>query len=387
VHDLRIRPFTIRIPEVAISDLRERLARTRWPDEYAGGGWDLGTDRTYLRSLTAHWSGTFDWRARETQLNRLPQFLASIGDLDVHFVHLRSESPRAFPLLITHGWPGSFAEMTRLIPMLVDPAGFGHDPADAFDVVVPSLPGFGFSSRPQRPGVTPRAIAELWATLMRGLGYRRYGVQGGDFGASISAWLARLHPESVARLHLNMMPFSLKKSPGYQAAHPLSERERQFFADGASFAEREGGYSHIQRTKPQTLAYGLNDSPAGLAAWIVEKFRTWSDCGGDVESVFTRDELLTNISIYWFTGTIGSSVRLYRESLAAPMHFDDDERVVPQLGFAAFPKELVTPPREWAERFFDVARWTEMPRGGHFAALEQPELLAEDLRAFFREIR
>jgi len=249
------------------------------------------------------------------------------------------------------------------------------------------LPGFGLSSRPMRAGINPSVIADIFAKLMQRLSYDRFGAQGGDFGASITVWLARNHPDKLNGLHLNMMPSSLRPSREALAAKPPTPGEQKLIADGADFVEREGGYSHIQRTKPQTLGYGLSDSPTGLAAWIVEKFRTWSDCAGDVDKVFSRDELLDNISLYWFTGTITSSMRLYRESARVPLQINTGERIAVPFGFARFPRELLLPPREWAERFFNVVQWSEMPRGGHFAAMEQPRLLADEIRKFFAGLR
>ena len=276
--------------------------------------------------------------------------------------------------------------MERILPLLTDPGAHGADPADAFDVIVPSLPGYGFSERPSRPGVGPHHVAGLWAELMQGLGYRRFGAQGGDWGASISTWLGFRLPDRVAGLHLNYIPGSFLPPLG-EGQPPLSADEQAFRAAAAAWLDAEGAYGRIHGTKPQTLAYALNDSPIGLAAWIAEKFRAWSDCGGDVEQSFTLDELLTDISIYWFTGTIGSSMRLYRESRLRPLHFAAGERVVPPLGVAQFPRELPLPPRSWVERVFTVSRWTPMPRGGHFAAMEAPELLASEIREFFRPLR
>jgi pimeloyl-ACP methyl ester carboxylesterase len=382
-----IRPYRLVMPDQAIVDLQERLQRTRWPDDYVDQNWEFGTDQTYLKSLCAYWADGYDWRAREAKLNAWPHFTTVIDGQEIHFIHLKSAAPNAQPLLITHGWPGSFVEMLKIIPMLTEPQRFGGDANEAFDVVVPSLPGFGLSGRPARAGTNPQVIAGLFAKLMQRLGYDRFGAQGGDFGASITVWLARDHADRLTGFHLNMMPGSLRPAPGTLAATPATDAEKKLMADAADFLEREGGYSHIQRTKPQTLGVGLNDSPAGLASWIIEKFRGWSDCDGNVESVLSRDELLDNISLYWLTQTITSSVRLYRESARVPLQIRTGERITPPMGFARFPKELVQPPREWLERFFNLVHWTEMPRGGHFAAMEQPELLAADLRKFFGPLR
>ncbi len=349
-------------------------------------GWEDGTDRAFLQGLAGYWQTGFDWRAQEARLNALPQFVAELDGIDIYFVHQRGTGPAPFPLVITHGWPGSFVEMEQIIPLLADPGGHGADPADAFDVVVPSLPGYGFSQRPSRPGFGPYHASDLWMRLMTGLGYERFGAQGGDWGASVSTWLAFRFPDHVAGLHLNFIPGSYRPPLG-DGQPPLSEDERAFLDASLAWADAEGAYGHIQRTRPQTLAYALTDSPVGLAAWIVEKFRAWSDCGGDVERAFTMDALLTNISIYWFTSTIGSSMRLYRESGRRPLHFAAGEHVSPPLGVAAFPHELPMPPRAWVERVYNVARWTPMLRGGHFAAMEAPELLAEEIRAFFRPLR
>jgi pimeloyl-ACP methyl ester carboxylesterase len=379
---METRPFQIRIPDSAIDDLRERLARTRWPDEINDENWSYGTSLRFIQDLTAHWQSAYDWRAEEARLNRLPQFTADIDGTKIHFVHARGEGPRPFPLIISHGWPGSFVEMAKIIPLLTHP----EDPADAFDVVVPSLPGFGFSGRPTAPGCAPPAIADIWAKLMQGLGYNRYGAQGGDWGSGISTWLAYKHPEHVAGVHLNFMQGVFAPPPGHTPP-PLTEAEQKYLASVADWRAREGGYFAIQSTKPQTLGYALTDSPTGLAAWIAEKFRTWTDCNGTIENAVDRNELLTNISVYWFSGNITSAARIYKENLANPFNFADGRRVIPPLGFARFPKEISHPPRSYAERVFDVQRWTDMPRGGHFAAMEQPVLLAEEIRAFFRPLR
>jgi len=383
---MQVKPFAIAISDEQLEDLGLRLRLTRWPDAIEGMGWEDGTDRAFLQGLAGYWQTGFDWRAQEARLNALPQFIAELDGIDIHFVHQRGTGPAPFPLVITHGWPGSFVEMEQIIPLLADPGGHGADPADAFDVVVPSLPGYGFSQRPSRPGFDPYQASDLWMRLMTGLGYERFGAQGGDWGASVSTWLAFRFPDHVAGLHLNFIPGSYRPPLG-DGQPPLSEDERAFLDASLAWADAEGAYGHIQRTRPQTLAYALTDSPVGLAAWIVEKFRAWSDCGGDVERAFTMDALLTNISIYWFTSTIGSSMRLYRESGRRPLHFAAGEHVSPPLGVAAFPHELPMPPRAWVERVYNVARWTPMPRGGHFAAMEAPELLAEEIRAFFRPLR
>ena len=383
---MAIEPFRIDIPEADLVDLRRRIAATRWPDEVEGAAWDYGSNLGYMRELAGYWLNEFDWREQERRLNALPQFTADVDGQLLHFVHVRGQGPNPAPLLITHGWPSTFWEMYKLIPLLTDPASHGGDAADAFDVVVPSMPGYGFSGKPTAPGMSYRRVAELFAGLMTDeLGYTWYGAHGGDWGGAVTASVAHAHPDDVIGAHVTLVIGAPHLGDG---AAPLTEAEEAFMAERGEWRSEEGGYGHIQGTKPLTLAYGLTDSPAGLAAWIVEKFRTWSDCGGDVETVYTKDELLTNIGIYWFTGTIGSSVRLYYESQRDPLRLGRDERILPPAAVATFPKEIAHPPREWCERIFgDLRRFTDMPYGGHFSAMETPRELAEDIREFFRELR
>jgi epoxide hydrolase len=376
--------FEIRVDESVLEDLRARLSRTRFPDQLEGAAWDYGTELGYMQELCAYWRERFDWRAQERSLNALPQFRSEIEGRSLHFVHARSPHAGAFPLLLTHGWPGSFFEFYKIVAPLTRPEEHGGRAEDAFHVVAPSLPGYGWSEAPRARGFDTRRIAAVEAELMRKLGYARYGAQGGDWGALITSWLGATDPH-VAAIHLNMLiggppPGEADPSAG------LDPQELADLADGARFRRDEVGYQQIQGTKPQTLGYGLLDSPAGLAAWIVEKFRSWSDCGGDVEKSFSKDELLTNVMIYWVTGSIASSVRLYYEARAAGAGALPP-RVEVATGCAVFPRELYRVPRRWAELRYNVTRWTRMPRGGHFAALEEPELLVEDLRAFFRDVR
>lgn len=380
-------PWQIEYDPEVMEDLRERLSRTRWPGTM-GEGWEYGTNQEYLQGLTAYWTRGFDWKAQVERLNRLPHFRAVIDGIGIHFVHQRGKGPQPLPLIITHGWPGSFYEMLKLIPRLADPASFGGDPADAFDVVVPSLPGYGFSDPPRARGLDPEQIAGLWRHLMvDGLGYDRFGAQGGDWGASVSTRLALLAPQQLVGVHLNYLPGSYRPylRPG---AERLTQAEALFLEGCQEWDEAEGGYAHIQRTKPQTVAYGLHDSPVGLLAWIVEKLRSWSDCDGELERRWNRDELLTAVMLYWTTGAIGSSMRLYRDAARKPLWFGDGEGVRVPCGMAVFPAETpANPPREWVERCYDIRHWTEMPRGGHFPAWEEPELLARDIRDFFRTLR
>jgi pimeloyl-ACP methyl ester carboxylesterase len=381
---MQYHPFTIAIPQAALDDLADRLARTRWPDELEEGGWDYGVPLAYLRELVEYWRTRFDWRAQERALNAWHHYRAEIAGLGIHFIYERGSGPRPFPLVLTHGWPSTFTELLKLIPLLTDPSSHGGDPADAFDVVVPSLPGYGFSDHIIHPG--PWNVEQRWAALMAGLGYERFGAHGGDFGAGVTSALGRRFPRQVIGIHLSS---DLDSPSPLPAESDLSQAEKDYLARTNRWKDEEGGYSHQQRTRPQTLAYGLNDSPAGLAAWIVDKYRSWSDCGGDVESRFTRDELLTNITIYWVTQSISSSMRRYYELAHTPPTTQPPPRVEVPTGVAVFPGEYLIGrvPREWAERTYNIQHWTEMQRGGHFAALEEPELLAEDIRAFFRGLR
>lgn len=382
---LDVTPFQISIPQRDLDDLRERLARARWPDEPTDAGWDYGTNLQYLRSLVEYWISEYDWRAHERALNAFRHFRALVEGHAIHFIHERGTGPKPLPLVITHGWPSSIVEMLKVIRPLADPASHGADAADAFDVVVPSMPGFGFTLSPPRRGRI--RVHDLWAKLMEGLGYVHFGAQGGDFGAGVTSALGRFYADRVVGIHLS-------SDLVHPVPHPpdadLTGAERDYLRRYARWHVDEGAYAHVQGTRPQTVGYGLNDSPVALAAWIIEKFRVWSDCGGDIERRFSKDELLTNISIYWLTQTINSSNRMYFEKLhdPAPPEPALGERIEVPAGIAMFPgeKDMLTP-REWADRCYTVTHWTDMPRGGHFAAMEAPELLVEDIRAFFRPLR
>jgi len=378
-------PFRIAVPDAVLADLRERLERTRFPDEIADSGWTYGTSLAYLRDLVVYWRERYDWRAAEARLNTFAQFRARVGELDIHFVHVKGKGPKPFPLVITHGWPGSVAEFTKVIGPLTDPGAHGGDPADAFDLVCPSMPGYGFSDHPTTPGMDAERIAALWAELMAGLGYARFGAQGGDWGAMVSTYLGANHADRVAGIHLNMV-VALPPDPA-SPLDGLTQAEVIDMMPMQQFLEEETGYQRIQGTKPQTLGYALNDSPAGLAAWIVEKFRTWSDCGGDVERRFSKDELLTNVMLYWVPESATSSARLYYEMVHAGKFPPTGFRVDVPTGCAIFPAEIIKPPRSWVERLYAVHRWTRFPAGGHFAAMEEPAALVGDVRAFFRTLR
>jgi pimeloyl-ACP methyl ester carboxylesterase len=378
-------PYRIHIPDHRLHDLQRRLATIRWPDSHDPDSWDDGASLAFMRRLVDHWRHRFDWRAQEARLNRLPNHLMTVAGQDIHFLHQPGTGPAPLPLILTHGWPGSFVEMEHILPLLADPGAHGGDPADAFHVVVPSLPGYGFSPAPAH-GVGSREIAMLWHGLMTGLGYDRFGAQGGDIGAGVSTWLARLFPDALAGVHLNYLPGSYRPPLG-DGAPPVTPAEQAFLDHAARWSALEGAYAALHATKPQTLSIALADSPVGLAGWIAEKVRAWSDCAGNIESVIPLDTLLTDIALYWFGDSLTATLRLYKENRLRPLAFPAGERIRPPLGVALFPKELPMPPRSWVERVFDVHRWSPMPAGGHFAALEQPHLLAAEIRAFFRPLR
>jgi pimeloyl-ACP methyl ester carboxylesterase len=378
------RPFSIHVPDEVLADLHARLTRVRWPDEAPGSGWSHGASLAYVKELVAYWLERYDWRAHEARLNRWKQFTVPLGGIDLHFIHEPGVGPNPLPLVLSHGWPGSIVEFERLLPMLTDPARFGGDPADAFTVVAPSLPGYAFSFTPGQPRLGVVEIADLFASLMTDvLGYGRFAAQGGDWGAFITSCLGAAYPDRLAGIHVNLLAVRRDITP---PATP-TEDERRYLDQLAYWLREETGYLQIQGTKPQSLAYGLTDSPVGLCAWIVEKFRTWSDCGGDVERRFSKDVLLTNVMLYWVTGAIGSSFWPYYARAHSRWPISETRPVKVPTAYALFPKEILHPPRAWAERVYDIRRWTVMPAGGHFAALEEPELLAADLRAFFRDLR
>jgi pimeloyl-ACP methyl ester carboxylesterase len=375
-----IRPYVVEIPEEQIDDLHDRLARTRWPGAETVDDWSQGIPLSYTQELCRYWREDYRWRETESRLNAFPQFRVEIDGLDHHFLHIRSPHAGAFPLVITHGWPGSVVEFLKVIEPLTDPVKFGGDPADAFDVVCPSLPGYGFSEHPGATGWGIDRIARAWAQLMALLGYERYGAQGGDWGSMVTASLARQDPEHVAGIHLNM-PVVGREAMSMEDLTPAEQTTLGYMAE---FQKWETGYSGQQSTRPQTLGYGLADSPAGQCAWIVEKFRAWTDCDGHPENVLTRDELLDNVMLYWLPGNGASSARLYWES-----YRDVDLSIVSApTGCSIFPKEVIRLSRRWAEkRFTDLRYWNELDRGGHFAAFEQPDLFVGELRSFFRLVR
>lgn len=376
-----IKPFRIAVGDDVLADLKNRLRRTRWPEAELVDDWSQGVPLEWIQDICRYWAGQYDWRQREARLNRFAQFKTEIDGLDIHFVHMRSPNANALPLVITHGWPGSIVEFHKVIEPLVDPAAHGGEAADAFHVICPSLPGFGFSAKPTTTGWGVDRIAVTWAKLMARLGYARYGAQGGDWGSAVTTSLGAQDPEHCAGIHITLAMGARPKVDG----QPTPEEVRAL--KGAEYyAEWDSGYSKQQSTRPQTLGYGLTDSPAGQAAWILEKFWAWTDCNGHPENVLGRDELLDNVMLYWVTETAASSARLYWESFG-PKRRTPHTVTVP-TGVAVFPKEIVTPVRRWMEdRYTDIRHWNEMPKGGHFAAFEQPALFIHDVRAFFRGLR
>jgi pimeloyl-ACP methyl ester carboxylesterase len=382
-----VTPFRVEIAEATLDDLRQRLLRTRWPEAEPVADWSQGVPHGYLRELCRYWADGYDWRATEARLNALPQFRTEIDGLGIHFVHVRSPHPDALPLIITHGWPGSIIEFLKVIGPLTDPTAHGGEAGDAFHVVCPSLPGYGFSDRPARTGWGVERIADAWSVLAGRLGYRRYGAQGSDWGTSITTLLAQQHPEQLAGIHLTP-PLA---PPDPATFGDLTDRERAAIAALDHAEQWESGYSREQATRPQTIGYALVDSPAALCAWIVEKFWSWTDCDGHPENVLTRDELLENVMLYWLPGTGASSARLYWESIRRVNEWISGsihDTVAVPTGCSIFPKELQRPSRRWAEkRFVDIRYWNEPDRGGHFAAFEQPGLFVNEVRSFFRLVR
>lgn len=387
---MSMQSFKVNIPQEALDDLRLRLKNTRWASGMADEGWDYGTNLDYLKELVEYWQARFDWRAQEESINRFSHFRSIVDGFGVHFIYERGKGENPMPIILTHGYPDSFLRFAKVIPLLADPEKYGGSRADSFDVVVPSLPGYGFSDKPKKAGMAFQ-VGDLWNKLMtETLGYKHFVAHGGDWGSTVTEQLARSHSDSVMGIHLTDVPFAhIFQKPG-----DLSAREKKFLAESEKWQRKSGAYAMIQGTRPQSLSQGLNDSPAGLAAWLIEKFREWSDCGGDVETRFTKEELLTNTTLYWVTETINSAFLPYYDYTNAGALTWIGEKLKEWTGslsvpaaFAMFPADIVPAPRAWAERFFNVQRWTEMPRGGHFAALEEPELLVQDIREFFRPLR
>ncbi|MEV6397743.1 epoxide hydrolase family protein [Streptomyces sp. NPDC051907] len=387
-----VQPFRLDIPQDALDDLRHRLDRTRWPDELPGVGWAYGIPRGYLQELAHYWRHVYDWRAAEARLNQWPQFTTTIDGANVHFAHIRSPEPDALPLLMTHGWPGSFVEFAEVVGPLTDPRAHGGDPADAFHVVLPSIPGFGLSGPTRERGWEFQRAARAFGVLMERLGYERYGVQGGDWGAAISRELGRIRPGQVVGVHLNLLPgAAAAEEPGPEELAALSPQEREralaSWERNRAWTRDRQGYADIQATRPQTLAYGLTDSPVGQLAWIAEKFKEWTDSKDRPEDAVDRDLLLTNVMLYWLTGTAGSSARIYYERAHADYWGSPPDPSSTPTALADFPRDNFVPLRHIADRTNNIVRWTSYDRGGHFPAMEQPALLAGDVREFFRLFR
>ncbi len=373
-----ITEFKCQISQSAIDDLKFRISQTRWTDEIKGSSWQYGANLSYIKELADYWVDKFDWRKVENEINQYPNYIVEIDGVKIHFLHIKGKGKISVPLIITHGWPGSFLEMTKLIPLLTT------NPESSFDLIIPSVIGFGFSQKINISGCNLWFIADLWAKLITELGYKKVLAQGGDFGAGISTALALRHPDRMFGLHLNYIHSSY--FPFLSQTESLTEEEIKFQKNADYWYITEGAYAHQHRTKPLTLSYSLNDSPIGLCAWIVEKFYGWSDCNGNIESVFTKDELLANISLYWFTETIHSSIRLYNETIKKPIHFLENDFINIPVGIAKFHKEEPFPPRKFIERGYNIQHWTDIPEGGHFAAMEQPILLANDIIKFAKKL-
>jgi len=383
-------PFTIAIPEETLTDLRERLAKTRWPHDFANSNWEYGTNLAYLKELVDYWLHSYDWRKHEREMNTFSHYKTTIEDVPIHFIHEPGKGPKPIPIILSHGWPWTFWDLHKVIRPLSDPAAFGGDPQDAFDVVVPSLPGYGFSTPLTKPGVNFWRTADLWVTLMQDvLGYKKFAAQGGDWGAILSAQLGHKYADRLIGCHIHLMVPLGFFSGGMPDASEYGPDEQGWYERNQGFLAGEAGYMQLQSTKPQTIAHALNDSPAGLCSWILEKRRTWSDCGGDVEKRFTKDELLTTMTLYWVTQSYGTSARYYYEAAHNPWQPAHNRTPVVEAptGIAVFLKEVILLPRRWAERYYNLKRWTIMPSGGHFASMEEPQRLVEDIRAFFRPLR
>lgn len=378
-------PFQVRVDDGVLKDLAQRLERTRWPDEVPDNRWRYGTDLGYLRSLVDYWRTGYDWRKHEAVLNGFKQYKVRLSGIDVHYIHEPGKGPKPMPLLLSHGWPGSVYEFHKILPMLTDPAAHGGDAADAFTVIAPSLPGYTFSFVPNQERFSLEKIADTFAELMSSvLGFSKFAAQGGDWGAFVTSRLGYAHADKLHGIHLNML--AVRREP--KLLENGTPEEQKFLAELSVFLKEETGYQWIQGTRPQTLAYGLTDSPVGLAAWLTEKFHSWTDCRGDLDGYLGRDTILTSIMLYWITGAIGSSFWPYYARMHGPWPIPEGERVKVPMAYIEFPKEILRPPRSIAEKMYaDIRRWTTVERGGHFAALEQPQTLVREIREFFRPMR
>ena len=382
-------PFSVAIPQETLTDLHERLVKVRWPQEFANSHWEYGTNLGYLKELVEYWRDEYDWRRQELAMNAFSNYKTTIDGMPIHFIHEPGKGPRPMPLILSHGWPWTYWDFHKIIGPLSDPAAFGGDPADAFDVVVPSLPGYGFSTPLTKPGINFWNTADTWVTLMQDvLGYQKFAAQGGDWGGLLVSQLGHKYADRLIGIHANFicpLTLSFPATSGFPDISLYGPDEKDWYQKNKDFSDAEQGYSGVHATKPQTLAYALNDSPVGLCAWILEKRRTWSDCDGDVEKRFTKDELLTTMMLYWVTQSFGTSARYYYECAHNPWKPSHDRSPVVEAptGISVFTKDVILMPRRWAEGYFNLKRWTVMPSGGHFAPMEEPQLLVEDIRSFF----
>jgi pimeloyl-ACP methyl ester carboxylesterase len=384
-----IERFVVDVPQAVLDDLRARIAATRWADDFDNDDWRYGANGAYLRELAAYWLDGYDWRAREAAMNRFAHWRTTIDGVPIHFIREPGKGPAPIPIMLNHGWPWSFWDFHKVIGPLADPAAHGGDPADAFEVIVPSLPGYGFSSPLTVPGHNFWTTADLWVKLMAALGHQRFATQGADWGAFVSSQLGHKYADRLIGLHIQLLAPLDTFTGGKPSSSDYAEEEKPWLARNRAFARGEMGYFELQRTKPQTVAWALEDSPVGLLAWIVEKRRRWSDCDGEVGRRFTRDELIDTVMLYWVTRTFGTSARYYYEAAHNPWtpSHDRSPRVEAPTAVAVFPKEVMQLPRSWAERNHDIRRWTPMPSGGHFGPMEEPQALVDDIRAFFRPLR
>jgi pimeloyl-ACP methyl ester carboxylesterase len=373
-----IRKIEIQVGQSFLDDLKLKLKMTRWPDEIEYSGWNYGASLAYMKDLADYWANSFDWRKTESEINRYSNFIATIDGYRIHFLHIKGKGENSIPLIITHGWPSSFLEMMKIIPLLTENEG------QTFDLVIPSMMGYGFSQRITQPGCDVSFMADLWHKLMTELGYEKYGVQGGDFGAGVSTAIAMKYPDHVTGIHLNYIPGNYV--PVLEENDSFTEEENAYLDSEEEWYMKEGGYSLQQNTKPLTLAYGLNDSPVGLCAWIVEKMFGWAECQGYIGNVFSKDELLSNVTLYWVTETIHSSVRLYNENSKKPLVIGKETFIRVPTGIAHFRSEEPFPPRKFIERGYNIQHWTDIPEGGHFPAFEKPELMADDIKSFFSKL-
>ena len=381
---MSLKKFQIQISDKSLADLAYRLSNTRWPNQLKDSDWERGTKKDELQSIINYWKNNYDWRKQEKDLNSYSQFQCNIDGIDIHFIYEKGKGPNPIPIILTHGWPDSFLRYKKVIKMLSDPASFGGNLNDSFDVIVPSIPGFGFSSSPEYSGYNNSRVSELWVRLMtEKLGYAKFAAAGGDMGSGVTRYMALNHPELLIGIHLTDIGI-IRTLLMETDESKLSATEITYKRKAQQWIAQEGGYMSIQSTKPQTLAYGLSDSPVGVAAWILEKFRSWSDCKGNLENIFSKDELLTNVMIYWLTNTVGSSAHMYYENTHSlpPMN-----KINVPTGLALFHGDVLLPPKEWAEKNLNIVHWTEIPRGGHFTAMEEPTLFTEDIRKFYRTFR